>query len=508
MPARQVKLPSETIAWLDTWGGTLRRRVDHAVTAASKASQLTQSSGPRSALRLGTDCSGAEAPVWALRSMGVPHEHCFSSDTAAGPRDFIMANSPPKLELFHDMVNRDASTVPHVDLYVVGFPCKPFSSLHHGTTLLKEEKAKPFFAVLKMLRTKRPAVAVLENVKGINRVNPKVVRAIRACGFCVARLLLNPADIGFPVQRPRFYFLAIRRDVALLSEGNMTDFAENVHKQVIEAYSGQRVPLTISCLPRSHPEVQSTMAARMAKFEAARASGFNVKGMNRSARWKVRHQSFRFQPVLGPRSLAPQSSKMPSANDLLLHLPRERDIWERISGKWHGSLVMDLSQSIGRGGMRSDGTTPTITPGSNIVASDLGRALVPVDKLLLHAFPVHKMIFPESLTNEQVSSLGGNTMHLASVGLAMLLAVAMVDWSAPGSRNQGNLNAHRFPKAKVTKAMKTMKSKKRLPAKKAKVMKSMKVKSVGGTGNGPQRIKAKHQRQSVSQQPQKRLRTT
>jgi hypothetical protein len=47
------------------------------------------------------------------------------------------------------------------------------------------------------------------------------------------------------------------------------------------------------------------------------------------------------------------------------------------------------------------------------------------------------MRFPASLTDDQISSLGGNTMHLVSVGTAMLIAIALVDWSVPGARSTG-----------------------------------------------------------------------
>ena len=57
-----------------------------------------------------------------------------------------------------------------------------------------------------------------------------------------------------------------------------------------------------------------------------------------------------------------------------------------------------------------------------------------MEKLLAHGFPVQEMVFPEKVTDAHIESLGGNTMHLKCVGLAMLMASALVDWSLPQSQ--------------------------------------------------------------------------
>jgi hypothetical protein len=45
-----------------------------------------------SPLRIGTDCSGLEAPVLALDAMGIPYCHVFSSEVSAAKRRYIEAN--------------------------------------------------------------------------------------------------------------------------------------------------------------------------------------------------------------------------------------------------------------------------------------------------------------------------------------------------------------------------------------------------------------------------------
>lgn len=119
-------------------------------------------------VKIGTDCSGADAPIWALKALGVPHEHVFSCDIKACVRAFIQSSSAPTGPIFTDMLTRPLEDLPDMDVYVCGFPCTPFSSLRrHSTRLLGEPAAKPFFKVVEVLRHRPPPLVILENVVGI-----------------------------------------------------------------------------------------------------------------------------------------------------------------------------------------------------------------------------------------------------------------------------------------------------------------------------------------------------
>ena len=86
-------------------------------------------------LRVGTDCSGIEAPIQALLQMGVPFTHKFSSDIDKYVIQSIKANYHPEIiygdqEGEHkegDITKRKTETLPDIDLYVCGFPCQAFS---------------------------------------------------------------------------------------------------------------------------------------------------------------------------------------------------------------------------------------------------------------------------------------------------------------------------------------------------------------------------------------------
>ena len=83
-------------------------------------------------LRVGTDCSGIDAPIQAMKNLQVPFDHVFSNDTDVLCGETIMANFNPKSVVVGpcaDITTRDVSSMEPVDLYVCGFPCQPFSKL-------------------------------------------------------------------------------------------------------------------------------------------------------------------------------------------------------------------------------------------------------------------------------------------------------------------------------------------------------------------------------------------
>ena len=126
-------------------------------------------------------------------------------------------------------------------------------------------------------------------------------------------------------------------------------------------------------------------------------------------------------------------------------------MWRILSEKMPDLSAADVSQSIYRCGARNDGRLPTVTPSGQIAVTSLGRMLVPMDKLLVHGFPVHRMSFPASISDSELGMIGGNTMHLMCVGCAVRIALSLVDWNLPASRGpppKKQLSAKRRPAVK------------------------------------------------------------
>lgn len=174
-------------------------------------------------IRVGTDCSGIEAPIQALIKSKIPFTHEFSSEINKYAIESIKANYSPK-RLYGDpdgpfpdgdILNRDNSTLPDIDLYVCGFPCQPFSlaGSRHG---IDDMRGTIFWCCIDVIKTKKPAYFILENVKGLLSANEgttwdlirKELKKLK--NYKVTVFIANTKDYGIPQSRERVYIIGNR----------------------------------------------------------------------------------------------------------------------------------------------------------------------------------------------------------------------------------------------------------------------------------------------------------
>ncbi len=182
-----------------------------------------------SLLRIGTDCSGIEAPIEALRQLQIPHKHMWSSDIDKYVIQSIKANYEPEI-LFGDpdgpypdgdITKRDNSILPDIDLYVAGFPCQPFSIAGQRKGF-SDKRGNVFWSCLDVIKTKRPKYFILENVRGIlwnDKENKKykygktwntiwtALQGLEEYGYYVRWKILNTRDYGIPQNRQRVFMV-------------------------------------------------------------------------------------------------------------------------------------------------------------------------------------------------------------------------------------------------------------------------------------------------------------
>ena len=387
----QWELPSHLKCGLEGWGRLAKQQVVQASAAVLPSPRRSAVAVGNRIWRVATDCSGADAPIWSLRLMQVPHAHVYASDIWPMARDFIALNSKPSAEICTDMCARKLESVPAHDVYVCGFPCQPFSLLHHGTTFFQEAKSRPFRAMLRQIRHSKALVVVLENVCGILRVLQKLRRSLASLReYQWIIMKLDPRMFGQPVRRPRIYIVGIRQDVSIVeSEAEMKD----VTQKILDRVKLPRLDLVKDVLlPGTHLRISAD------------------------------HKSSQNSAASRPGSLQRLSAK-------------QRERWADHSRR-HGARVnADVSQSPGRIPSASPGILPTVTPQGRVVVGALSRELLPLEKMIVHGLPVHKMVAPPRLTNAQIGRLGGNTMDVRCVGVAMMLGMSMVE-AAPSSSRQ------------------------------------------------------------------------
>lgn len=173
---------------------------------------------PGRPVTLGTDCSGMEAPRWALRKLGYEVDQHWASDIDPHSYETVArqdASMHPRV-FYRDLTKRDHRELPHVDVYVAGFPCQPLSLL--GKRLAYDDpRGQVFFGVARTIRATRPKVFVLENVANLVQTDAffqpfraEMKRIVPDYEISVS--ILNSADFGHAQVRRRAYILGVRRD--------------------------------------------------------------------------------------------------------------------------------------------------------------------------------------------------------------------------------------------------------------------------------------------------------
>jgi DNA-cytosine methyltransferase len=175
-------------------------------------------------LRVGTDCSGIEAPIQALINLKIPFTHVFCSDIDKYVIQSIKANYKPKI-IFGDkdgpfpdgdITKRKLKDVPDIDLYVCGFPCQPFSQAGDRQGF-EDKRGNVFFSCLKVIKKKQPKIFILENVKGLLNHDKgetwKVIwsELLKLKKYNVSWKIMNTREYGIPQNRERVYMIGIKK---------------------------------------------------------------------------------------------------------------------------------------------------------------------------------------------------------------------------------------------------------------------------------------------------------
>lgn len=139
---------------------------------------------------------------------------------------------------FGDITKIDENDIPDHDILIGGFPCQPFS--HAGHKLgIEDTRGTLFYDIARILETKKPKMALLENVKGLVSHNKgdtlkTILKALTSIGYqCVIsdetiknedgkkikeeakKMILSSVDFGVPQNRQRIYIVLWRRDLGI-----------------------------------------------------------------------------------------------------------------------------------------------------------------------------------------------------------------------------------------------------------------------------------------------------
>lgn len=110
-----------------------------------------------------------------------------------------------------DITQVEAKDIPDHDLLLAGFPCQPFSIIG-GRKGFEDTRGTLFFDIARILRAKRPAAFVLENVKMLKghnggRTLARIMETLAELGYHAEFRILNALDFGLPQKRERVFIV-------------------------------------------------------------------------------------------------------------------------------------------------------------------------------------------------------------------------------------------------------------------------------------------------------------
>ena len=174
-------------------------------------------------LRIGTDCSGIEAPIQALLQLNIPFQHSFCCEKDKYALESIKSNYHPN-KIYTDITKRKHALLPDIDMYVCGFPCQPFSLMGNkmGT---EDSRSNIMYQCIKVIQKKLPKIFILENVKNFKFIEngtpfnylitqlKNIKNKNKEIAYNVTFDILNTKDYGIPQNRERIFIIGIRKDI-------------------------------------------------------------------------------------------------------------------------------------------------------------------------------------------------------------------------------------------------------------------------------------------------------
>lgn len=111
-----------------------------------------------------------------------------------------------------DITKISVEEIPDFDILLAGFPCQPFSTIGQRAGFKHETQGTLFYDVLRIIRAKKPAAFLLENVKGLlshdkGKTFEIIKKSLTSEGYAIHFEILDSADYGVPQVRKRIYIV-------------------------------------------------------------------------------------------------------------------------------------------------------------------------------------------------------------------------------------------------------------------------------------------------------------
>ena len=117
-----------------------------------------------------------------------------------------------------DITKISATDIPNFDILLAGFPCQAFSIIGKKEGFENETCGTLFFEIERILKAKKSAAFLLENVKNLKAHDGgktfKIIHEhLKALGYNVYTKVLNSLDYGLPQKRERIFIVGFLENI-------------------------------------------------------------------------------------------------------------------------------------------------------------------------------------------------------------------------------------------------------------------------------------------------------
>ncbi len=140
----------------------------------------------------------------------------FSSEWDNAARAMYEANFGEKP--YGDINEISPEDIPDHDILLAGFPCQPFSIAGKGLGFA-DTRGTLFFNIEEIIREKRPAAFLLENVKRLathdgGNTLKVIMGKLQELGYTLYYKILNSLDFEIPQKRERIYIVGFKENIS------------------------------------------------------------------------------------------------------------------------------------------------------------------------------------------------------------------------------------------------------------------------------------------------------
>lgn len=164
------------------------------------------------------DKSYREGGAWNEREQDHDNTICVGYSEIDRYASSIYQRQFPTHKNYGDITKINEGELPDFDMLVGGFPCQSFSIAGQRRGF-DDTRGTLFFDIARILKAKKPKLALLENVKGLlshddGRTFKTIIATLDELGYDVQWQVLNSKDFGVPQNRERVYIVGHLRGTA------------------------------------------------------------------------------------------------------------------------------------------------------------------------------------------------------------------------------------------------------------------------------------------------------